>query len=413
MSIFRRTIFLAVLTSLAGTLGAQSFLEQYGFGQVQPEADVVGQGMGGITVLPMGLRNAHFSLPASWHRARRTKLQIGLVHNGIEVDGGGSFSRDALQHFQFLAHLTNRAAIGVVLRPLTRVDISFLDTTGTIIIGDNNLAYDQHRTVSGGQSALAVGYSRRINSRLSLGLALDVIFGTMTQADTLNIFAASDRGGDLFGRLVAQQRHEFTGKVIALSLLADQVGIASGLLGIQLRLPLDLTIVNHSSNSSVRAGSQSRRLEAGLPLEARLGYGFSPAPDHLLAAELGWSAVAKPDSIDLVFGNHIEKTYDLRLGWSKVPVGAEKLEPARLYYRVGFYYRRYYISRSDNESLGEIGLTAGLGYRSLRPGHRVDLALQVGRRAAPAGIGEERFVSLSLGVTTGELWFLRPKKKWD
>lgn len=413
MTIFRRPIFIGVLIYLTGNLGAQSFLEQYGFGQVQPEADVVGQGMGGITVLPMGLRNAHFSLPASWHRARRTKLQIGFVHNGIEVDGGGSFSRDALQHFQFLAHLTNRAAIGVVLRPLTRVDISFLDTTGTIIIGDNNLAYDQHRTVSGGQSVLAAGYSRRINSRLSLGLALDVIFGTLAQTDTLTIFTGSERKGDLFARLIADQRHEFSGKVMALSLLADQVGIASGLLGIQLRLPLDLTIVKHSSNSSVRAGSQSQRLEAGLPLEARLGYGFSPAPDHLLAAELGWSLLAKPDSIDLVFGNHIERIYDLRLGWSKVPVGAEKLEPARLYYRVGFYYRRYYISRSNNESLGEIGLTAGLGYKSLRPGHRVDFALQVGRRAAPAGIGEERFVSLSLGVTTGELWFLRPKKKWD
>ncbi len=74
MTIFRRTIFIGVLIYLTGNLGAQSFLEQYGFGQVQPEADVVGQGMGGITVLPMGLRNAHFSLPASWHRARRTKL---------------------------------------------------------------------------------------------------------------------------------------------------------------------------------------------------------------------------------------------------------------------------------------------------------------------------------------------------
>ena len=413
MSAQARTIFFVVLTSLAGSLGAQSFLEQYGFGQVQPEADVVGQGMGGITVLPMGLRSSHFSLPASWHRARRTKLQIGLIHNGIEVDGGGSFSRDALQNFQFLAHLTNRAAFGVVLRPLTRVDMSFLDATGNTIIGGDSLAYDQHRTISGGQSVLAVGYSRRINSRLSLGLALDVIFGTLTQADTLNIFTTSDHSGDLFQRLVAQRRYEFSGRVLALSLLADQVGVPAGLLGFQVRIPLGLTIVNHFRNSSLGTASQNRRIEAGLPLEARLGYGFSPAPNHLLAAELGWSALAKSDANELVFDNHIEKTYDLRLGWSKVPVGAEKLEPGRLYYRVGFYYRRYYLSRSNNEPLGEIGLTAGLGYRSLRTGHRLDLALQLGRRAAPAGIGEERFVNLSLGVTTAELWFLRPKKKWD
>ena len=412
MSAPRRTIFIVVLIFLAGGLRAQSFLEQYGFGQVQPEADVVGQGMGGITVLPMGLNSSHFSLPASWHRTRRTKLQIGLIHNEIEVDGGGSFSRDALQHFQFLAHLTNRAAYGVVLRPLTRVDISILATDSTDI-GGSNLAYDQHRTISGGQSALTVGYSRRISSRLSLGLALDVVFGSLTQADTV-LFIGSERRGDLFEQLVAEQRLEFVGKVLAISLLADQVGGSSGLLGFQLRLPLDLTIVTHTSNSVLSTGSQKRRLEAGLPLEARVGYGWSPAPNHLLATELGWSSLVKPNANnDLVFRRHIKKIYELRLGWSKVPVGAEKLDPTRLYYRVGFYYRTYYISRPNNVSLGEIGLTAGLGYRSLPLGQRVDLALQLGRREAPSGMGEERFVNLSLGVTTGELWFLRPKKKWD
>lgn len=412
MSPPRRIIFIVVLIALAGGLQAQSFLEQYGFGQVQPEADVVGQGMGGITVLPMDLRSSHFSQPASWHRVRRTRLQVGLAHNGIEAAGGANYRRDAFQQLQFLAHLTNRAAFGVVLRPLTRVDISILDTIGTTNTDVSDLGYDQHRSISGGQSALTVGYSRRMSSRLSLGVALDVIFGSLTQADTL-IFTSSERRGDLFGHMIAAQRLEFAGKVLALSLLADRVGGSSGLAGLQLRLPLDLTIVDHTSNSLLNTESQRRHRKAGLPLEARLGYGWSPVPNHLLAAELGWSSLAKPGANDLVFGRHINRIYDLRLGWSKVPVNVERLKPARLYYRVGFYYRSYYISPSNNESLDEIGLTAGVGYRSLPPRHRVDLALQLGRRAVPTGIGEERFISLSLGVTTGELWFLRPKKMWD
>ncbi len=411
MSAPRRTIFIVVVIFLAGGLRAQSFLERYGFGQVQPEADVVGQGMGGITVIPMDFKSSHFSQPASWHRVRQTRLQVGLTHDGIEVDGGASYRRDAFQQLQFLAHLTNRAAFGVVLRPLTRVDISFLETADTTNIGGSELAYDQHRGISGGQSALTVGYSRRMSSRLSLGVALDVVFGTLTQADTL-IFTS--RRDDLFEQLVAEQRLEFAGKVLAISLLADRVGGSSGLAGLQLRLPLGLTIVDHISTNLLSTASQKRRRGAGLPLEARLGYGWSPAPNHLLAAELGWSSLTKPDDAnDLVFGRHIKKIYDLRLGWSRVPVRRERYKPTRLYYRVGFFYRAYYISRSNNETLGEIGVTGGLGYRSLPPGNRVDLALQVGRRAAPAGIGEERFLSLSLGVTTGELWFLRSKKKWD
>ena len=93
MSAPRRTIFIVVVIFLAGGLRAQSFLERYGFGQVQPEADVVGQGMGGITVIPMDFKSSHFSQPASWHRVRQTRLQIGLTHDGIEVDGGASYRR--------------------------------------------------------------------------------------------------------------------------------------------------------------------------------------------------------------------------------------------------------------------------------------------------------------------------------
>ena len=117
---------------------------------------------------------------------------------------------------------------------------------------------------------------------------------------------------------------------------------------------------------------------------------------------------------DLLFNQHLEGTWAIRVAWSRVPGGSETPDPGRLYYRVGFYRIAYYLSDLNDKPLTEFGFTTGIGLRSMRTGTRLDFSLQYGRRGdGLAGVQPENFYSLSMGVTTGERWFSRPTKKWD
>ncbi|MEE9465577.1 MAG: hypothetical protein V3W14_08425 [Candidatus Neomarinimicrobiota bacterium] len=401
---------------LAAGLSGQSLLESYGFGQPQPEADVVGQSMGGISVLPMVRGSSHYSLPASWHLIRRTQFQVGLTHNEVLPDGGGLYRRDVFQQAQFLAHQTNRAAFGVGMRPLTRVDLAMIDTTtGAQALGPDNLTFNQMRKLSGGMSAFRVGYSRRVTGELSLGLSLDFIFGTLNQLDTL-IFTDWGSRNDLPLDLISKRRMEFTGKALGLSLLWDRGEDNRGFVGMQMQFPLNLDLITHSQSTGLAGESTIRQSGVGLPFEARIGYGYSLTASQLILAELGFSTLPAAHAHKQVFGRYLKRTGELRLGWSKTPPEGSEFQPGRFYYRVGFSYLAYYLSALNNAPSGvlnEFSLTAGVGFRSLPPRNRLDLAVQYGLRNGPWLELQEKFVRLSMSVTTGELWFMRPKKKWD
>lgn len=80
---------------------------------------------------------------------------------------------------------------------------------------------------------------------------------------------------------------------------------------------------------------------------------------------------------------------------------------------MGFYRKVYYLSSLKNDPLAEFAFSAGIGFRSRGFGHRVDFAIQIGRRDGLFDVQFEDFYQLSVGVTTAELWFMRPNKRWD
>ncbi|UCD38162.1 MAG: hypothetical protein JSW54_01365, partial [Fidelibacterota bacterium] len=126
------------------------------------------------------------------------------------------------------------------------------------------------------------------------------------------------------------------------------------------------------------------------------------------------SQLPKDAKHDLIFGRYLDATRTLRLGWSRVPRGDELFALGRLYYRMGFHKIDYYLSDLKKDPVSELSFAFGIGVRSRSFGHRVDISIQIGRRDSllPA-VQTERFYGLSIGVTTAELWFIRPMKKWD
>lgn len=408
----RMSILTTLVLGLSAQLPAQSGLELYGFGMQAPTADVVSKGMADITTVPGGRAGYLASSLASWNNIRLTQLHVSGGLTRTQIRPYGQFEQIGTQNFQFLLHVNRRTAYGVSLRPVTRVDM-FVEVPETAAyLGLDTLRFAQSQSSVGGMTALDLGYSRRIRPSVSIGAAINILFGTLTQRDTLVFIDQGQR--DLLEFMTAGQTLEFNGRTITLSMLANRFPRTKGQLGLELLLPLGLNLSAVRRHSGITTPESLRYTRVGLPYRVKIGYGFNVTPRQRLLAEVAILQLPAENEHDLVFNQHLEGTRAIRVAWSRVPGGRGTPDPGRIYYRVGFYRIAYYLSGPNRNPLAEFGITTGMGLRSLRTGTRLDFSLQYGRRGGSLpGARSEIFYSLSIGVTTGERWFSRPTKKWD
>jgi len=405
-------IWAAILVlGLVTPAAAQSGLELVGFGMIQPTPDVVGQGIGGIVTVPGGAEEWLYAAPSTWHRIRATQLHVALAAGETRLGDLGTYNRAGPQNFQFLIHANRRTCYGIGIQPVTRVDLALSDT-GEYTLGQDTLRYDQDRSSEGGISAFKLGFSRRIGPAVSLGVSLDILFGSLAQSDELRFSYKGDRD-DLSDYMIAERRLEFSGQRLALSLLAAIPPKSKGWLGIKAVLPLTLKLIEVQNYYGLSRSNRLRHGGVGSPASIVVGYGMDIARKHRVMAEAGFSRLLKAAKNDMVFGKHLKATRSLRVGWSRIPSGDEAWFIGRLYYRMGFYRKVYYLSALENGPLAEFAFSAGIGFRSRGFGHRVDFAIQIGRRDGLFEVQFEDFYRLSVGVTTAELWFMRPNKRWD
>jgi hypothetical protein len=60
----------------------------------------------------------------------------------------------------------------------------------------------------------------------------------------------------------------------------------------------------------------------------------------------------------------------------------------------------------------DVGATFGIGLEYLSNTQSVDLALRLGKKKSRLLIGEyEEYISFHIGITTGEKWFMKRRRK--
>ena len=397
---------------------AQSDWELSGFGMFQPPADVVSQGLGNITGMPGGPDGILLAGPASWHRARVTRLQVAWLLRETKIGSLAPRRRVSPQHFLFLAHLNNRTAYGVSIQPITRVQVVMHDTISLIIPGDT-VAYRSVQAIAGGLSRLRLGLSRAVGPRLSVGLSLDIMFGSIRQSDSLEIIDKGGRsdlapeGGPPQGGL--NRRLEFNGYTLDVHLLYRELFGWPGQLSLRAVIPLSLDAMERRSYPTPLMNERViRHRDIGIPGQLALGYGYPLSRRQNLHVEGSFMELARGQSWNLLFNRHVRQKRSLGLAWSLRPEEGVLGAFLAAHYRVGIYVARYYLSGGSQDPLREVALTLGSGFRVIGAGHGVHWALQLGRRDSLLQVGKTgQFVRFSIGLATAGKWFNRPGKTWE
>ena len=412
------TRLLHLIVALLGLtpLSAQSPLNLFGLGALQSAEDVASDGAGNIRSLPLTEGDAYPASVASWHHLRSTQLRTTLATQmSITPANVDPRYKTGLRRIMFLVHLDNRSALGFALSPLTQTNLSLNDTAGSFILGADTLLYRQVRSTSGGLSSLQVGYSRKLGGSISVGVALDILFGTLFQNDTLE-FSSKGSRVDILGwvpYLGAERTVNFLGRSLELNLTTGALPVSRSQLGIRVNLPLSLHTKVITRFINAAPFTEVNNIKMQLPLSLNIGYAIKMGQRQRLLAELNLQQWEDLDGNNLIFGRQFKKVQGWAASWTSQPATRASASPGRMFYRVGFHNKSYYLSDREKEPLGEIAFSLGFGIRSLRTNYKLDFALQIGQRDALDNLDSENFGRLSIGVTMGEMWFARPKKNWN
>ncbi len=402
----------AAIVLMLSSVAAQSSLDLVGFGLVQSTPDIVGQGIGGITSVPPGMNQWLSTAPASWNRIRVTQLHAAFSTSRTHLNTSEFLAHTGLENVQFLIFVNQRTSYNISIQPVTRALITLSDTAGVDTVG-LNVRYSHDQSFKGGISALKLGFSKRIGANVSIGANLDILFGALVQQDQLEFI----QKGDLeypFNSFGSERRLEFNGHRLELGLLAGVPPQSRGELGINAIIPLRLKMIDVKFSSGLFKPDRILYRDIGTQADITIGYSVGVAEKYRILTEVELTRLVEDEGNDILFGRVLNRTQSFRVGFVRNPGEDEPLSIGRPYYRMGFSYTNYYLSGLINMPLTEFGFSLGVGFQSQILGSRLDSAIKIGRRdGLPGKVQTEDFWRISVGVTTTELWFARPNKRWD
>lgn len=344
--------------------------------------------------------------PALWSEIARVRVSGGYLYEGTSTQDkikntfltNGNFDGVMFAIPLWKSHgLT--FALGVM--PFSIVNYTIKKDS----IFENKHLSQQYKG-EGGVSNFVFGFSFRPFSKLSVGVRGEYYFGTI-----VNLWEANFGSSEFFFSNIKREKN-YGG-------LGFTIGVAYGLgvrknsitVGLVFSSPVDLkglTTVEHTvpipDNSTI---SETRELVDKLPY--RTGFGVSYFLTDRVQAS--WDIYYQNwGRIQGTTGERYGKYMDaIRFG-----AGVEVLPSREIIagffektsYRFGIFYNRTYFKVGEKQ-INELFLTIGSGF-PVSFDTRLNLAIEYGVRGNITVV-EDRILRISIGVNTGEIWFVKQK----
>lgn len=385
------------------THGQFSSYSSYGFGIAAPWQPVraVGAGFTGTATRDsIGINNYN---PALWTGFTGTSIQGQFYFSSVNIpsqDYSGSYGR--LNGVAFKFPLGKRIGVAMGVNPLTRTEASysFADTLpfeGATIQAQSDLY------LTGGLSEFYFGSGFRFTPQLSLGFKLRFIIG-----DYLINYNTVMRGTNTIYSFW-ESHTSVSGKTLQVGFLWEEPRARLRLAG-SYDQALNSTF-NKRINYSYGPDTTFPRRRLDYPTQFQLA--LSKDIFRNCALNLEWHFSRVPSELFEKFylfqplRGHNAHLWGVGLEFTP-HVAKDQFDTPGVTYRLGAYYRTEPIY-SAGQQVQEQGVTCGLGIPLFNYLNRIDFALIYGLRRG--FLGEENFLSLNCGLVTGELWFLKYKRR--
>ena len=426
-------LFLILITGIG--YSQATGLSIYGVGEKIHNTDPASLAMGNSSFFSGNSKHISNGSPSSLWRSALTRFTI---HSGLNYLSTTQFPdqhQQNLTSFSILFPVGNKKVIGLGLKPTYRINkLTVTDEEFQFIGADESItgapiAYKNSYTIDGGISEMFLEFSRKLTPHFSGGIKYSLLFGNQILKDELYTYDVvidssyiggllikefEDNGDTLYATAVngvmteVNKYRKFSGSSISAegrySSEKHELVLNVSINGkTKVETTNQITVGNSTSTNTFENSATNLSSDIGL------GYRYKISNNSGITVEIHNKSpfnipenaaifdIMPPAESSIHFGSYYQFRNSKIGYWNNLNI------------RGGAYVKN--LDFTDG-IFRDVGATVGLGIEYLGNTQSVDLALRLGKKESRLLIGEyEEYISFHIGITTGEKWFMKRRRK--
>ena len=415
--------FIPLILCLSFLVG-QGTMNGFGLGHFYENQGITNAGNGLNSLVPGFQSNVSLSNPSTWHHLKYTHLSLSYSGDENTISDLPLLNRySGLSYASWIVPIKSKGSFGLALVPYAdqRITLTDTDTTSFIAFDDTlNLLNSFDR--SGGIMAFKVGTSYLIRENLSVGLSVDMLFGSSRQNESIffdgsSIIQTSRTRysgvlGEVFISLARQEK---------INLFASVKQTLRGLDGIYTEKHLfddaNGNGYHDYGNDFPLPDSVSSKNEirlTGIHKPKQFSFGVQSKLNKQTSISFELSSIKDkgkmPVSLTLPINNWIDHSNDFKLSLVRFPNDISLDLVDKISFRTGLMYKSHTLHSKTNVT--EVGGSLGFGFKFKAVGNQVDLNYYIGnRKYSDITFKTEIIQQMQVGVSLGDLWFVKRRQK--
>lgn len=408
---------LCLLLSLAsfaqeGTSSPYSF---YGIGDVRFKGTIESRSMGGVQVEQDSI---HLNLdnPASYSNLKLTTFTVGGTYNSTTLKNSSASEKATRTTFDYLAVGLPMGKLGVGFGLIPYSSVGYKVEVVSNEVGGQN----SRDNATGGMNKAFFGASYKILPNFIVGANVDYNFGRIETTNLQYVTGVvtgsreinrADLSGASFN-FGAMYQAKLNKKLSLYSSLSYRL---EGQLASENTRNLAAGNFNSDFQFSLVQNSDQEMDEKNLtlPSELKLGFGIGESKKWLVGAQITSASQGDlANTYNTASNVSYEKAMKYGLGGYFIPdYNSFTSYAKRIVYRAGLRYEQTGLI-VNSESIKDRGVSIGLGLPVTGSFSNINFGFEFGKRGTTsAGLVEENYAKLSVGLSLNDRWFV--KRKFD
>lgn len=351
--------------------------------------------------------------PASWSNLSKTRIEFSFAYDELKLSNqfeSKYYGDGVFKGFTFAFPVSKDYGIGVAMGivPYTRVNYEVREMVSNEASGNYTSTYQG----KGGLSKVFVGGSYKLPIDFILGATLEYYFGNITynskvEFENTALFPAEyelDYGPTGFGTTVGFITPDMSGLINSGSVSNLRLGLSANLIS---KLDTDTSLISRSSTIIDSIGIGKTKMKVPMRLNAGLHIAFVNVYNIMLDYFYQpWSEFRLSDVNQL----NMNDVHKISLGFEYRPQKAPGVSFwEQIMLRAGLSYElsQYKINGTE---LKQYSFFGGFAI-PLSDDNTVDIGIEYSVRGkTEQNLLEEQFLRINLGLSFGELWFIRYEK---
>jgi len=419
MSNFNKIIIITV--ALSSIIFGQSLLNGYGFGEKISVNDASSMGISSNGLLPSFSKDVSLQNPSTWKNLNFTYFTGAYLVEQKTVLNDVINSNSNLSYAQFIVPVKNKYAFGLGIHPYRDQYLQLDgDMESEFIAYGDTLATHHSYSSFGGMTAFNISFGGNIFEKLNVGITFDFIYGSARQQ---TIFSLDDL--DYY----SQERHLYSGSLAKLYLnsqILSNLNIPANLyfgLGVPIK-SMSVKTYNYkpfedSNGSGAQDNSDFPKLSdttepilvntsrVSTPYEYQFGIDYKLSKEFSVLGEFSrWEDKENAGADFSALNDQISSIDHYSIGIIRYAPRVVKNPFDGLNIKIGAYSNNIKLLKSVND-IKEYGVSTGLSFNFGITNNQIDFAYLIGKRQGLAEIDNENIQKFSIGITVGDIWFVK------